>query len=269
MPETSRLRRLFTGSRADRATAFRALKRQIGGILLFRILGGIVNRANSPFLVTYRPDFDYDFRRFPQYRTLYETWGAGGQFENRGDIGRLNLLCLNLMQVLREGVPGDAVEVGVYKGNTAKVLKELLRGTGRRLFLFDTFAGFDRSDIAGVDAHVTHTGFADTSLDSVRDFVGSDDTIFVPGYFPDSARGAALPQTVAVLHIDCDLYAPMKAALEMFYPRMQRGALIVLHDYASGHWPGATQAIDQFFSDKAETVVIMPDKSGTAVVRKV
>jgi len=269
MARLGRIRRLLTGSRPDRAEAFRSLWRQLTGMIAFRLLGGFFNRPGSSFLLSFRPDFDYDFRRFPDYRALHRAWAAEGQYQNRGDLARLNLLYLNVKQVLRAGVPGDAVEVGVYKGNSARVLHELLAGSGRRLFLFDTFYGFDRADIVGVDATVEHDGFLDTTVEAVRNFVGADNTVLVPGLFPESAAGIALPEAVAILHVDCDLYAPMKAALELFYPRMRPGALFVLHDYASGHWPGATQAIDEFFSGKPESPVVMPDKSGSAVVRKV
>ena len=92
---------------------------------------------------------------------------------------------------------------------------------------------------------------------------------YVPGFFPESVKGVALPERLALAHIDCDLYEPMKAALESFYPRLSRGGLLIMHDYASGHWQGATRAVDEFFADKPEKPVIMPDKSGSAVIRRV
>jgi len=49
---------------------------------------------------------------------------------------------------------------------------------------------------------------------------------------------------------------------------MSRGGMLVLHDYASGHWPGIRRAGDAFLLDKPERVVLMPDKSGTAIFRK-
>jgi O-methyltransferase len=60
----------------------------------------------------------------------------------------------------------------------------------------------------------------------------------------------------------------MKAALAFFYPRMSKGALLIMHDYQSGTWPGATRAIDEFCAEAGQTLILLPDKSGTAVCRK-
>jgi O-methyltransferase len=97
--------------------------------------------------------------------------------------------------------------------------------------------------------------------------VGTTDVVYVPGFFPESAKALTLPLRMAPAHIDCDLYEPMKAALDLFYPRMAAGGVMILHDYASDHWPGATKAIDEFFADKTESVVVLPDKAGTAIAR--
>jgi O-methyltransferase len=88
-------------------------------------------------------------------------------------------------------------------------------------------------------------------------------------FFPKAQRRSSYPRpspssTSAVLHLDCDLKEPTRA-----YPRMARGGLIMIHDYASGHRPGATEAVDDFFADRPERPVIMPDRSGTAIVRAV
>lgn len=73
----------------------------------------------------------------------------------------------------------------------------------------------------------------------------------------------------AMVHLDCDLYLPTKAALEFFYPKMVRGGLLILHDYDSGCWPGVTLAADEFFADKPEGLIRIPDKSGTAAMIKI
>jgi hypothetical protein len=60
----------------------------------------------------------------------------------------------------------------------------------------------------------------------------------------------------------------VKAALECFYPRVSPGGILLLHDYSSGHWPGVRQAVDEFFQKLPEKPILIPDKSGTAIVRK-
>jgi hypothetical protein len=235
--------------------------------------GALANRFMLPLFIEHRPDFHYAFEKLPDYEELFDGWIAGNLSNNCGDLTRFYMLYQNVSHVLGEGVPGDLVELGVYKGNSAKLLAVLGAKHGRHVYLFDTFAGFDERDFKGADAHrqaTWHRGhFTDTSVEGVQKLIDRDNVTCVKGFFPESTANMTLPEKIAVAHIDCDLYEPMKAALEMFYPRVPPGGLIIMHDYSSGWWPGAKQAVDEFFADRPEKPVLMPDKSGTAVARRV
>jgi hypothetical protein len=111
-------------------------------------------------------------------------------------------------------------------------------------------------------------GFRDTSVEAVRAFVGDQNVQFVPGYFPASAAQLPPDSSYILVHLDCDLYAPMASALEYFYPRLVPGGFLIVHDYSSLHWPGAERAIDEFFATKAEAVIPLPDSAGSVVIRK-
>jgi Macrocin-O-methyltransferase (TylF) len=222
-------------------------------------------------MIVYRPDFHYDFDGVPEYPEIFKFWIKDNCTDNCGDLSRLYLLFQNVNQVLQDGVPGDMVELGVYKGNSAKLLVTLAKRWGRDVFLFDTFESFDPRDFQSqdIDKIGVIQRFSDTSFESVREFVGCENVHFVRGYFPDSAVDMQLPRRISVAHIDCDLHDPIKAGLELFYPRVSTGGILVLHDYSSGHWQGAKRAIDNFFSDKPEKPILMPDKSGSAIIRRV
>ncbi len=60
----------------------------------------------------------------------------------------------------------------------------------------------------------------------------------------------------------------MRSALDYFYARLSPGAFLIVHDYSSLAWGGAERAVDEFFADKPEAVVPMPDGSGSVVIRK-
>jgi O-methyltransferase len=64
-------------------------------------------------------------------------------------------------------------------------------------------------------------------------------------------------------------YKPFKAGLEFFYPRLVDGGFLVMHDYGSLWWDGTEKAIDEFFADKPESVIPIPDRAGTAAIRKI
>ncbi len=186
---------------------------------------------------------------------------------NKGDMTRFFTLFLIYDQLRKENIAGHFAELGVYKGNTANVLARLARDLGRATYLFDTFEGFDPKDIKGIDGAIP-LQFSDTSLEAVQDFVGREDTVYVKGYFPESASQVPDDLTFSLVHLDCDLYSPMMSALEYFYPRMVEGGFIIIHDYSSLHWDGAENAADEFFSDKTECLIPLPDSGGSAIIRK-
>jgi hypothetical protein len=191
----------------------------------------------------------------------------GNEANNSGDMPRYFSLTLICDQIIKEGLIGQIAELGVYKGNTAILLATLARKLRSTAYLLDTYEGFDAADLVGIDADKSRV-FADTSLEAVRSLVGERNVRYVKGHFPDSASSLPPDVRFCLVHIDCDLYSPFTAALHYFYPRLIRGGFLVMHDYSGSYWNGAEKAIDEFFSGKPERIVPIPDKSGTAVVRK-
>lgn len=183
------------------------------------------------------------------------------------DVPRLMFFNLIFDQIRKEGVLGDFVEFGVYQGQTAVVLARNAGRLGRTVWLLDTYDGFDVKDFTGIDV-VTDQLFRDTSLDAVRRRVGEANARYIQGYFPASAAQLPNDGQYALVHIDTDLYAPIMSGLEYFYPRVVPGGYIVVHDYGSLAWPGAEKAVDEFFADKAEGIIHIPDSAGSAVIRK-
>jgi hypothetical protein len=239
----------------------------LGSALIYASVGRWLNAVEAPWVIEHRPDFHNRQANMSDFAQLRALWTAGNRTNNGGDFTRFYAIYQNIRLTMMAHVPGDFVELGVYKGNSAAILSYFARHHKRTVYLYDTFEGFDPRDFKGEDAHRSAKHFSDTSLEKVRALVGEDSVAYIKGFFPASLAKAAPPEQIAVAHIDCDLYEPMKAGLEVFYPRMSPGGLLFLHDYGSGEWPGATRAVDEFFSDKPERPVVLPDKSGTALVR--
>jgi hypothetical protein len=237
--------------------------------LMVRIVFGIIPwhpRGKMPFYVAYYPEC---LKRDHSLKGLYSKWTRGNIVNNNGDGARFVSLLLNARKVMEDDVKGDFTELGVWRGNSAAILAKIAEQHGRTLFLFDTFEGFDSRDIKSFDQNRRHGEFQDTSLDYVKQTVENDRSVrYIKGFFPESIPHELENSLFSLVHLDCDLYAPMKAALNFFYPRMSKGAILIMHDYSSGSWPGATQAINEFCSETGEALVILPDKSGTAILRK-
>ena len=184
------------------------------------------------------------------------------------DNTRRDMLILLLRTLLERQVPGAFAELGVYKGLTARLIHHY--APERTLHLFDTFEGFTERSAAAELRGLGHTAklFSDTSLEQVRRFIGATSSAvqFHRGFFPESIPATLSTETFAFVHLDADLYDPIIGGLRFFYPRMPRCGILVIHDYNA--WPGARRAVDEFFADKPELPVPMPDKSGSAVVVK-
>ena len=54
----------------------------------------------------------------------------------------------------------------------------------------------------------------------------------------------------SLVHFDCDLYAPTRAALEALWPRVVSGGIVIFDEYGIHDWPGETAAVDEFLADK-------------------
>ncbi len=115
---------------------------------------------------------------------------------------------------------GSIIELGVYRGGTAYVLSEV--ANGRQLHLYDTFTGMSSCDEGDIFP-VGH--FSDTSVEAVQAAVPS--AIIHKGIFPDTYSDIG---DIAFAHIDCDHYAPTKAAIDLFWPKMIQGGIMAFDD---------------------------------------
>jgi hypothetical protein len=155
---------------------------------------------------------------------------------------------------------GDAAELGVYRGGTARVIAEVL--SDRAFHLFDTFEGMPAVDSRHDSMNAGD--LKDTSVDGVRsvlDGVGKPE--FRQGFFPETTAGLE-DAKYSFVHVDADIYRSVLDACEYFYPRLSRGGVMVFDDYGFVTTKGARDAVDEFFADKSETPLYLP--TGQAVV---
>jgi len=168
----------------------------------------------------------------------------------------------------KEQIPGDFAELGVYKGDSAKVIHHM--DPTRNFHLFDTFSGFPEDDLkmeTGEAATYTKANFSDTTVERVRQTISGNQHIMIhPGYFPGTAH-AVIHQRFALVNMDADLYLPTKAGLEFFYQRLSPGGVILVHDY-NAKWEGIKKAVDEFVQTIQESLVVLPDMEGTAMIIK-
>ncbi|MDO4328763.1 MAG: TylF/MycF/NovP-related O-methyltransferase [Lachnospiraceae bacterium] len=196
------------------------------------------------------------------------TWILLGDLYRQLDVRSATLFRL-ASRILQGNVPGDIAELGVYQGDLAWKLNAWF--PGRRLYLFDTFEGFDVRDISieqDLSCSKAQEGdFSDTSEAFVLKRLPHPETAVIrKGYFPDTAKGLE-ENRYAFVSLDADLYAPILAGLTYFYPRLSPGGMILLHDYNNERFRGARQAVEDFES-KSGSLSLVPlcDLHGSAVI---
>jgi O-methyltransferase len=211
-----------------------------------------------------------------RYGILYQPWREPASQQLYARVEARTLVspesCWHLESRLRQslaanrGRPGAVYELGVYKGGTARILRELVEGSGATLRLFDTFAGMERVDPALGDRHRAGD-FSDTSLEGVKSFVGNEPFIdYRVGWVPETFRGIE-DDAVKFAHVDLDLHDPILSSCAFIYPRLLSGGVIMFDDYGFPSTAGARRAIDAFFKDKPEEPIIL--QSGQAIVVKI
>ncbi len=175
---------------------------------------------------------------------------------------------LQLKQIHLKQIKGEVAELGVYKGETAKLIHHML--PERQLYLFDSFSGLPkqviREDCDGTIRPQT-VKFENTSPKEVVNFIKGNNNIHIrEGIFPETSHG--LEETCfAFVHIDADLYQSTIDALHFFYPRLAKQGIIIIHDY-NHNWEGVKTAVDEFESTIPECFVELPDMYGSVVLTK-
>lgn len=170
-------------------------------------------------------------------------------------------------RLISNNIQGAFAELGVYKGDTAEIIHEM--DNNREFHLFDTFEGFKQKDLdneTGKAATYTTHNFADTSIDMVRKRLTSDKFIFHQGYFPDTLK--ELKDTkYALVSLDADLYNPTIAGLDYFYNKLEKGGVIIIHDY-NPDWPGIMNAVDEFAEANKIPIVPLTDMDNSVMIFK-
>ena len=187
---------------------------------------------------------------------------------NYMDYIRLSTLELIANEINTNNITGEVAELGVYKGKFARYINRYF--PDRKLFLFDTFKGFDKTDVVSEVQKNLSSGeqdFSNTSIEQVLSIMPHRDQCIVKeGFFPDTAVG--FEEIFAFVSIDADLYDPIYNGLKYFYPRLQKGGYIFVHDYNNDNYPGSKKAVNQYCAENNSSVMPLPDSCGTAVLAK-
>lgn len=174
-------------------------------------------------------------------------------------LGTLELLCRRL-----ESVAGAAAELGVYRGAFAKYINFLL--PDRKLYLFDSFEGFSEDAKATASFQAAHRN---TAVEKVLSIMPHPEQITVKaGFFPDSLDG--LEEFFCLVSLDVDFYQTTLEGLRYFWPRLQQGGYLLLHDWGNPSLPGVKQAFEGYQQEIGAKIPAIPlcDVGGSLILCK-
>lgn len=170
-------------------------------------------------------------------------------------LARLDQLQASIETVLAEGIPGDLMETGVWRGGCGIFMRAVLEASGdpdRLVWLADSFQGLpapaaDFPQDAGDRQHTLtrYLGVSQAEVEAnFRRFDLLDDRVrFVPGWFRDTLPHAPVDR-LAVLRLDGDMYESTWVALEALYPKVSSGGIVIIDDY--GALPGCRDAVETY-----------------------
>jgi O-methyltransferase len=173
-------------------------------------------------------------------------------------------------EIYAKSVEGSVAELGVYQGHFAKDINAVF--PDRNLYLFDTFQGFSKQDkevdIGGGYSSAAED-FSDTSVDLVVTKMSHPEKVKIrAGYFPQSVQEADKQKRFAFVSIDADLYKPIYDGLQFFYPRLNPGGYIFVHDYNNKDYPGVKAAVRKYCDEENINCFPLIDPCGTGVIAK-
>jgi hypothetical protein len=157
---------------------------------------------------------------------------------------RLDNVQACLQTVLAEGIPGDVIETGVWRGGVCIFMRAILKVSDARdrvVWVADSFEGMPvpDEDARGLDTQMRLHWFNEVlgvSLDKVQENFQRYDLLdeqvkFLPGWFRDTLPAAPIKE-LAVLRLDGDLYESTTDALENLYPKLSPGGFVIVDDYS-------------------------------------
>jgi hypothetical protein len=170
-------------------------------------------------------------------------------------------------------IPGDFVECGVNRGSVSSAIMTYIDWNeihgARKYYLMDTFQGLVPELANDAENEIGRIEmFADAYPEcyelTKKNFEEFEDIVMIRGPIPDT-----LPQNpttkIAFMHIDMNCAAPEVAALRFFWPKVERGGIIVLDDYAYFGFQPQKDAIDALGRELGFAIASLPTGQGLIV----
>jgi O-methyltransferase len=170
-------------------------------------------------------------------------------------LQRLNNIRQLCERAIKEDVPGDFIETGIWRGGACIAMRAVLKAYGeteRKVYCADSFEGLPKPNAAAYpkdagDRHHEYEQLAIPLEEVKRNFsvygLLDEQVVFVKGFFKDTLPGLQADR-LAVVRLDGDMYESTIQAIEALYPRLSPGGFLIVDDY--GAIPACRAAITDY-----------------------
>ncbi len=203
-------------------------------------------------------------------------------------IERMYSLYKAVEYVVKNQLPGDFVECGVWKGGSSMLIALTLQKFGvsdRHIWMYDTYEGMSEPTSNDIDIKGTNAGdllkqASKQDQESVWCYSGLDEVKqhlrltrypehlihFVKGKVEETIPAHMPGQQIALLRLDTDWYESTKHELHYLFPHLIQRGVLIIDDY--GHWVGAKKAVDEYVAENKIALLLQPiDYSGRIAVK--
>ncbi|MFZ4593173.1 MAG: TylF/MycF/NovP-related O-methyltransferase [Verrucomicrobiaceae bacterium] len=209
----------------------------------------------------------------PAFREAYELGFNSGHSFAKNDPSlslewRVHVILWAAQQALH--CDGDFVECGVNTGIfSLAICKHLdFAKQPRKFFLFDTYQGIPEPQMSANERdHLTaHNAacYEDCHDLALRNFAPWPNAVLIRGMVPDTLASVSISK-VAYLSLDMNIAKPERAALEYFWPKLSRGAPVVLDDYGWANFAEQKATMDEFAAQQGVPICCLPTGQGILI----
>lgn len=186
-------------------------------------------------------------------------------------LKRLDNIQFCFENIVKENIPGDLIETGVWRGGSTIFMAGLVKSynQNRKVYVADSFEGLPYPNVEKYpddegDGHF-YCDYMKISLEEVYDNFKAydllnDNIVFLRGWF-ENTLPTIKNETFSLIRLDGDMYGSTWDALENLYPSLSDGGYLIVDDW---NLPGANKAVNDYRSKYGITQEIV-DINGLSV----
>lgn len=175
-------------------------------------------------------------------------------------------------EIKDRNIGGSVAELGVALGTFSRIINKVF--DEKILYMFDTFDSFDKQEFDDDNSLATKSEefynlYRNINIENVMNSMPyKNKCVIRKGLFPDTAAGME-DETYAFVSIDVDLEKSIYSGLEYFYPRLNEGGLIFVHDYRCYDLEGVKRAVLRYEEEHGRLYKVpIADRGGTLIIIK-